>query len=140
MALNIYKPGQGYYTRMLSAIGAGMLVLAGAAWLYLKVVPRYFGSAESLLYIQSSVAVGLILVMAVAIYIALNRPRVVDFMIAVEAEMKKVNWPSKKEVIGSTWVVILGTLLIAALLFTINLFFGWFFMYIGILAPTAPAG
>lgn len=140
MALPIYKPGQGYYTRMLSAIGAGMLVLAGAAWLYLKVVPRYFGNAENLLYIQSGVAVGLILIMAVAIYIALNRPRVVDFMIAVEAEMKKVNWPSKKEVIGSTWVVILGTLLIALLLFLINLLFGWFFMKIGILAPTSPAG
>ena len=140
MALPIYKPGQGYYTRMLSAIGAGMLVLAGAAWLYLKVVPRYFVSSDNLLYIQASFAVGLIGVMAVAIYFALNRPRVVDFMIAVEAEMKKVNWPSRKEVIGSTWVVILGTLLIAALLFVINLFFGWFFMVIGILAPTAPAG
>ena len=137
MALPIYKPGQGYYTRMLSAIGAGMLVLAGAAWLYLKVVPRYFGSNEELLYIQSGAAVGLILIMAVAIYIALNRPRVVDFMIAVEAEMKKVNWPSKKEVIGSTWVVILGTLLIAALLFVINFVFGWFFIEIGILAPTS---
>jgi len=139
MALPIYKPGQGYYTRMLSAIGAGMLVLAGAAWLYLKVVPRYFGSHDRLLYIQSGVAVGLIAVMAIAIFIALNRPRIVDFMIAVEAEMKKVNWPSKKEVIGSTWVVILGTLLIALLLFVINFLFGSFFIWIKILAPTAPA-
>jgi len=77
--------------------------------------------------------------MAITIYLVLNRPRVVDFMIAVEAEMKKVNWPSKKEVIGSTWVVILGTLLIALLLFVINFLFGSFFIWIKILAPTAPA-
>ncbi len=140
MALPIYKSGQGYYTRMLSAIGAGMLVLAGAAWLYLKVVPRYFGTSESLLYIQAGAATGVILLMAAVIYFALNRPRVVDFMIAVEAEMKKVNWPSKKEVIGSTWVVILGTLLIALLLFVINFLFGSFFIWIKILAPTSSGG
>ncbi len=139
MALPIYKPGQGYYTRMLSAIGSGMLVLAGAAWLYLTVMPRYFGNHEQLTYIRSGAAAGLIVLMAITIYLVLNRPRVVDFMIAVEAEMKKVNWPSKKEVIGSTWVVILGTLLIALLLFVINFLFGSFFIWIKILAPTAPA-
>ena len=136
MALPIYKPGQGYWTRTLSAIGAGTLVLAGAAWLYLKIVPRYFGSSENLLYLQAGFATGLILLAAVTIYVLLNRPRIVDFMIAVEAEMKKVNWPARKEVIGSTWVVIFGTFLIAGLLFVINLAFGWFFMRIGILAPT----
>ena len=140
MALSIYKSGQGYWTRTLSAIGAGMLVLAGAAWLYLSVVPRYFLSSDNLLYIQAGTATGLIVGMALVIWFVLNRPRVVDFMIAVESEMKKVNWPSRKEVIGSTWVVILGTLLIAMLLFVINLAFGWFFIEIGILAPTAPAG
>ncbi|MEE9405371.1 MAG: preprotein translocase subunit SecE [Algisphaera sp.] len=136
MALPIYKPGQGYWTRTLSAIGAAMLVLAGAAWLYMTVVPRYYGSNDNLLYIQAGVATGLVVFMAILIYVLLNRPRIVDFMISVEAEMKKVNWPSKKEVIGSTWVVIFGTIFIALLLFGINLLFGWFFMKIGILAPT----
>ncbi len=140
MAVTLYKPGQGYYTRMLSAIGAGMLVLAGAAWLYLTVVPRYFGGHDKLLVIQACASTGLVVAMAIAIYIVLNRPRVVDFMIAVEAEMKKVNWPSQKEVIGSTWVVILGTFLFAGLLFLVNLVFGWFFLWIGILSPTSPAG
>jgi len=32
MPLGIYKPGQGYWVRTLSAVGAGLLVLAGAAW------------------------------------------------------------------------------------------------------------
>jgi preprotein translocase SecE subunit len=47
--------------------------------------------------------------------------------------MKKVNWPSKREIIGSTWVVIAGTIMLAALLWVVNLMFGALFQLIGIL-------
>ena len=136
MALPIHKPGQGYWTRMMSAIGAGMIVLSCAAWLYQKIVPRY-APEDYAIYYRGGVAAAVIVVFGLLIYWVLNRPRIVDFMIAVEAEMRKVNWPSKKEIIGSTWVVICGTMLIAALLFAINLAFGWLFVEINILAPTA---
>ncbi|MEM8738992.1 MAG: preprotein translocase subunit SecE [Planctomycetota bacterium] len=141
MALPIYKPGQGYWTRVLSAVGASTLILAGAAWLYAKVVPRVplFGG-DNQLYYQAGVALSIILVFGGLVYWLLNKPRIVDFMIAVEAEMKKVNWPSKKEIIGSTWVVICGTFLIAALLFVINLAFGALFTWLKILAPTTTGG
>lgn len=135
MALPIYKSGQGYWTRMLSAIGAGTLVLAGSAWLYSKIIPRYAPKDNSIYY-QAGISTGLIIVFGLLIYFLLNKPKIVDFMIAVEAEMKKVNWPSKKEIIGSTWIVICGTLLIAGLLFLINIVFGYIFVKIGILAPT----
>jgi len=136
MALPIYKSGQGYWTRVLSAVGAATLILAGAAWLYAKIVPMFFGELDKAIYIQAGTAAGVIVVFGLLVYWLLNKPRIVDFMIAVEAEMKKVNWPSKKEIIGSTWVVICGTLLIAALLFAINLAFTWLFTTIKILAPT----
>lgn len=32
MALGIYKPGQGYWMRVLTAIGIGIMVLSGAVW------------------------------------------------------------------------------------------------------------
>ena len=54
-------------------------------------------------------------------------------MIATENEMKKVNWPSKKAIVGLTWVVIAGTLLLAALLFVFDLGFAALFREIGIL-------
>ena len=95
MALPIYKPGQGYWTRVLSAIGAGTLVLAGAAWLWSFILPRYV-DRENLIYIQSGVAVSVIVGFGLLIYFLLNKPNIVDFMIAVEAEMKKVNWPSQE--------------------------------------------
>lgn len=135
MALPIYKPGQGYWTRVLSAVGAGTLVLAGAGWLY-KITPAFLPQTNQLYY-RAGIATLAIVVFGLLIYFLLNKPRIVDFMIAVEAEMKKVNWPNKKEIIGSTWVVICGTLLFAGLLFVINIVFGKFFIAIGILAPTA---
>lgn len=134
MGLPIYKSGQGYWTRVLSAVGAGTLVLAGAAWLY-AISPRFLPEQNEL-YFQAGIAAGTIIGFGLLIYFLLNKPRVVDFMIAVEAEMKKVNWPSKKEIIGSTWIVICGTFMFAGLLFAINIVFGKFFIWIKILAPT----
>jgi preprotein translocase SecE subunit len=57
----------------------------------------------------------------------------VDFLIATDSEMKKVNWTTRKELIGSTKVVIFFVLLIAALLFTLDLVFGYFFQLIKVL-------
>ena len=45
----------------------------------------------------------------------MNKPANVDFLIATDSEMKKVNWTSRKELIGSTKVVILFMFLIAVL-------------------------
>ena len=47
--------------------------------------------------------------------------------------VKKVNWSTKREVIGSTKVVILFTFLMAAMLFAVDLIFQNFFNWIGVL-------
>ncbi len=130
MAL-INKPGQGYWTRMLSAIGFGTLVLAGVAWLWAKQFPAWF--PQDTIIWQSGMAASVVLVFGTLLWYLLNKPNIVDFMIATEAEMKKVNWPSKKEIYGSTVVVIGGTLFIAAILTVIDFAFGWLFTQIGII-------
>jgi preprotein translocase SecE subunit len=134
MALTIYKSGQGYWTRMLSAVGAGVLVLGGVAWLW-NALSRVQG--DNRIYIQAGVAAAIILGFGILLFWILNKPSVVDFMIATEAEMRKVNWPSRREIIASTWVVILGTAFLAVILLLIDLFFTWFFMKIDVLAPGA---
>jgi preprotein translocase subunit SecE len=133
MALSIYKPGQGYYTRMLSAVGVGVIVLSGVAWLWEKMTTIDAIPEDQELYFQAGMAVGVIAFFGALVYFILNKPRIADFMIATEAEMKKVNWPSKKEIIGSTWVVICGTAFIAILLFCINIGFAELFRKIGVL-------
>ena len=63
----------------------------------------------------------------------LNKPKVVDFFIATESEMKKVNWTSRREIIGSTKVVIIFMFLIAFFLFFVDLFFAYLFYLIKVL-------
>ncbi len=133
MALSIYKPGQGYYTRMLSAVGVGVIVLSGVAWLWEKFTTIDAIPTKQMLYYQAGMAVGMIAVFGTIVYFLLNKPRIADFMIATEAEMKKVNWPSKKEIIGSTWVVICGTAFIATLLYVINIGFTTLFIWMNLL-------
>lgn len=87
-----------------------------------------------LIYLQAGVAGGLILIGAVLLYwyVAVHR-KSVDFLVATDGEMKKVNWSSKREIIGSTQVVIVAAFLIAAILFVIDTMFSRFFHLIGVL-------
>ncbi len=50
-----------------------------------------------------------------------NRPTTVDFLIATDEEMRKVNWSTRKVILDSTLVVISATFFIAALIFTADL-------------------
>jgi len=54
-------------------------------------------------------------------------------MIATEGEMKKVSWSTRHEVVGSTKVVIMFTLLLAVALFVVDLVFQRAFSWIGVL-------
>jgi preprotein translocase SecE subunit len=63
----------------------------------------------------------------------MNRQQSVDFLIATDNEMKKVNWTSRKELIGSTKVIILFMFSIAIFLFLSDIVFGYFFYFIHVL-------
>lgn len=125
MALKIHKPGQGYWTRVLTAASAGVIVAFGLIWLAdvmkLKPIPAAITLA--------AVALGT----AAILYWIMNRPRTVQFLIDTDSEMRKVNWPNKREIYGSTWVVICGTVLLAVLLFAIDSAFIFIFRFIGVL-------
>ncbi|MFA6045293.1 MAG: preprotein translocase subunit SecE [Phycisphaerales bacterium] len=71
-----------------------------------------------LIYLQSGVVLGVILTGLATVYWFVGRsPTSVDFLIATDGEMKKVNWSTKQIIIDSTSVVIGATFLIAFLLF-----------------------
>ncbi len=112
----IYKKGQGYWTRMMSAIALGMLALMGAAWLWDNLKNARIAGFEPI-YTQT---VAFVLVFASAAwlgyYLIGRKPKVVDFLIATEGEMKKVNWSSRREIRGSTVVVIGLTFVIALII------------------------
>jgi preprotein translocase SecE subunit len=202
--LSMYKAGQGYWTRMMSAIFFGVLVAGGALWLSGQIESidfkpeswRYtvesdaaslapnsevelqrsnvrIGSAfvrsvdgdtvelvnlnmgagniangvQSIVvegqqpviveglqvvqrfektYLQGGVAAATLLLGAIIIfYLCYTNKRTSEFLIATEGEMKKVNWSSRREVFGSTWVVIGISVIIATILFVTDILFQW---------------
>lgn len=133
MTTAIYKPGQGYWTRLMSALALSLLVLMGVIWLVKLLATVRIGTWEPV-YIQAAVAT---VVMAVAgwlgYYLIGRKPRVVDFMIATETEMKKVNWSTRREIIGSTWVVIGLTVFLAIVCFGFDRGYQWFFQLLNVL-------
>lgn len=128
--MQMYKPGQGKWARGLSAAGIGIVVAFGIYWLLEELRGFVTSNAE---FILGGVALVVIAGFGALAWWLLNKPRIVEFMIATESEMRKVNWPTRKEIIGSTWVVVLGTLLIAFTLFVVDLGFTWFFTWIKII-------
>ncbi len=218
MALGVYKPGQGYWTRVLTAVGLGALALSGALWLYEQVgaypvpqstwalrvsaidgsattgqgltlysdaagttpmgtatvssvsptggevqitsisttggasplsIQRIESSADgfrasvserrgmpdfSVTYLQAGAAALVIVLAAVFVYwVVAIRPRANEFFISVDNEMRKVNWSTRREIIGSTWVVIAVSFGIATTLFVVDNLFSTFFRWVGVL-------
>jgi preprotein translocase subunit SecE len=132
-ALRVYKGGQGYHTRMGTAIGAGILTVWGAYFL-LEELGMVALDAKVRLPVQYGVPAALIIIMSVLVYwlVGVSR-RPNDFFIATEGEMKKVRWSTRKEVTRSTKVVIVSVLLLGAFLFMWDLMFMLFFSTIHVL-------
>lgn len=86
------------------------------------------------LYIQSGLAVVIFLIGTFTIFYYVGRKRsTVDFLVATDGEMKKVNWSTKKEVQNATMVVVGATFLIAGFLFIVDIGFQSAFRAIGVL-------
>jgi preprotein translocase SecE subunit len=64
--------------------------------------------------------------------------KTVDFLIATEGEMKKVNWSTRREIVGSTTAVIFTAFFLALFCWVLEIVFVWFFQLIRVLdvAPT----
>ena len=133
MAAGIYKKGQGYWTRLMTAIALGLIVLLGVVWMWDLLATVRVGFAQTV-YVQAAVTVVVIAVSGwFGYYLVGLKPKVVDFMIATEGEMKKVNWSSRREILGSTWVVIGFTFFIAIYCFTFDLLFKQVMTWIDVL-------
>ena len=133
MSVGIYKQGQGYWVRLMSAIGLGLLVAMGVDWLWDQLSGVQIGNVEPV-YVQGSVSVLTVAICGLVGYHLIGRkPKLVDFMIATEGEMRKVNWSTRREVVGSTVLVILLTLFIAVFCQIADLGFSAFFQWAGVL-------
>ncbi len=118
MLTQMYKPGQGKYSRLGTGFTVAIIVGIGCYRLY-----QMLGASDLSLWITTMVPAVIFVALSVVTYWLLNKPAVADFLIAAEGELKKVNWSSRKEVAVSTFVVIVVVLLMAALLGTTDFVF-----------------
>src|SRR5688500_16925476 len=118
-----YKPGQGFWTRLGTGMGAALVILFTVQFLYtrLPVWTKLSRNDWPLYTILAVTGVGLSLLA----WWLINRQKHAEFLIATDGEMKKVNWTSRRELIGSTKVVVFFMFFIAAVLFSYDVVFGY---------------
>ena len=134
--MGVYKRNQGRITRQvtLAALAIAFLLAAWRLYAYWPSLPEWWlnlfeGEAAN---VARYVAASLLLMVGLWIsYRVVNYPKFADFLIAVEAEMNKVSWPSQGELVRSSIVVIFVILSLAALLFCYDLF--WQFIFKNVL-------
>lgn len=142
----IYKKGQGYWTRMGTLIGATIIAFLivqylythGRTWFTTTTIKHNLdGSIEQATSPAMGKVLGLcggfLIVFFAIVHRVMNKPRVVEFLIATDSEMKKVNWTSRAELMGSTKVVIVFMVLVSVILFFFDTFFGQLFYMLKIL-------
>ena len=113
----IYKRSQGRIARQLTFAVLAVALLMGCWQLY-----EYDTWKAGLSALRLAVPGGLLLLGAWFAYRLVNIPRFADFLIAVEAEMNKVSWPSRKELFRSSLVVLIFIFFLAFILFAYDLF------------------
>jgi len=125
---DIYKRGQGKYTRLCSAFGAAIIVGLGCLRLYLQLEAADWNlNPRARLWITTMVPAGLFVALSLLIFYLVNKPAIADFFISAEGEVKKVSWSSRKEIAVSTVIVIVVVLIVAILLGATDVGFYHFF-------------
>jgi preprotein translocase SecE subunit len=117
-----------------STLAPGRSIKSAAGTFSANVERAEGNPAFPLQWLQGGVAITIALVGIGLIYWLVGvRPRSVDFLIATDGEMKKVNWSTRKTIVDSTWMVVFASILIAGLIYIIDVVFQWFFALIGVL-------
>lgn len=143
--MKVYKPDQGRMTRMASFWSLVLLLLFGCTFLYdtlsnyVAALKTPFGGLS--IPIVSIPFTGAFLISfvifaggAIWLFAWMQRPKVADFLIEVEGELRKVTWPSGQEVVNASIVVVITVTVLMGFLagsdYVINilvdrLIFGW---------------
>jgi preprotein translocase subunit SecE len=129
---SVYKPNQGRIVRQLTALAVWVIVALGCWRLYGTLRGTFNPDSPAGPYMAPGIAAVLLMAGLWFGYRVVNWPRFADFLIAVEAEMNKVTWPSKDELIRASIVVIFTIFFLAMALFFFDVIWQAVFKYIGV--------
>lgn len=126
---SVYKPNQGRIVRQLTVLAIWVVVAFGCWRMYTTMT----GSMENP-YVGAGIPGGLLVVGLWFAYRLVNWPRFADFLIAVEAEMNKVTWPARDELIRASVVVVVTIAILAVSLFLFDIIWQWLFSFLWVMA------
>ena len=126
MTFEIYKKGQGNLARLVTGVGALFIVGFGSLALreYLKASTAKIAVATINLELGMLLAfVVFVACAAVVAWQVLMAHWLVDFLILTEAELRKVSWPTKRDLYQQTIVVIVVSVMIGIVVLIVDLIF-----------------
>lgn len=139
LSASLYKRNQGRIARQVTFAALALLVGIGV-WRLSQLLPLWIGTGSGGLAAGGSVGdLGVIRFLVPGVLLSaglwtcfrlVNMPRFADFLIAVEAEMAKVSWPSSTEVVRSSIVIIFLMFALAAILAMYDLFWRFVLQYV----------
>jgi len=130
MVFNIYKKGQGKYTRLCSAFAGAIIIGLGCLQLYYELEAVSWNlTNRTRIWMATMVPSALFVVLTLLAFLLVNKARVADFMIAAEGEMKKVSWSSRQEIAVSTFIVIVVVIVMGLVLGAADIGFQTLFMW-----------
>ena len=123
---DLYKPMQGWYARLYTALGLGLILATGAWRVY-----------ESSIEYQAVWRIGLPAIFAAVlgwvIFRLIHFPPFAEFLIATEAEMNKVSWTNKEDLFRATTVVLTTVVIMTVFLFMVDTLWTALLRLIGVL-------
>ena len=126
----VYKPNQGRIVRQISFLAIALLAgLAAYEFHRFRIFDSLYTGLSGSRYIFLLVFVVAGLWFAFRI---VNYSKFADFLIAVEAEMNKVSWPTKTELWNASVVVMFVIFAMATSLYLFDIIWTLLFQFIGI--------
>jgi preprotein translocase subunit SecE len=125
--MTAYKEDQGRLTRMFAFWSLTFLILFGCNWLHGMLVGQIEAMREPLagiripivavdLNIAFLISAPLFAICVVVLWRWTQTPKVADLLIDTETELRKVAWPTTREVVNSSIVVMVFVILLGGFL------------------------
>lgn len=136
----LYKRNQGRITRQVTFAAIAVTVGLGAWRLFETQLTETWLNWIAALPKASGMFFFPVVLLVIGVWFAyrlVNLHNFADFLIAVEAEMNKVSWPSRGELFRSSAVVIFVIILLALCLFSFDVIWQFLFTYFLQILPKA---
>lgn len=100
------------------------LALFVGATLIPQYLPAYWAPAADV-WVRVSVVTAMIVLAMVLLYITSQGKAFVVLLKDSRTELRRITWPTKTDTLQTTWVVLVVVVVMAIILWLMDLFFGW---------------